>query len=477
MLYNLIKKEFLEHVLGFRFLVSCILCLGMVTTSVFILRGDYINRLRMYEVNMDSSEEQIRSENSLSRLSKHGVRVDARPGPMQIPVFGLEKDHRIALVTGKHFPEFEQDRSLNPIGEIFPVADMLFVVATILSLLAFVVSYDAVSGERENGTLRLLMSYAVPRDVVILGKWFGGYLSLITPFVMAAVIAALILLISPEVGFSMDDWVSYLLVVVVSLLLLAAVFSVGLFVSTLCREGSTSIAVLIFLWVTGILIVPNNSPFIASVFVQTASPTEIENEVRSDRIAFTNQQHRTVYAPAQEDFTKRLHNAKSAEEKKEISEERDQFKRELIADIAKEEMEREGRIRKPHDKVLMSQIGLSQGLSRFSPVANFVYAATDIATTGMQCHFDYRDALENYSQDFRTYINDNWKKGSGGGLGKKKEEKKEFDAAGMPKFNYTPPSIEERLSNSLLDIGSLAGCTILFFLAAFITFIRKDLLG
>ena len=38
MLIELIKKEFLEHVMGFRFMVSCVLCMGMVIGLLVLFR-------------------------------------------------------------------------------------------------------------------------------------------------------------------------------------------------------------------------------------------------------------------------------------------------------------------------------------------------------------------------------------------------------------------------------------------------------
>ena len=42
-------------------------------------------------------------------------------------------------------------------------------------LLAIVFGYDAICGEKERGTLRLMLSCSVPRDTVLLAKWIGGF--------------------------------------------------------------------------------------------------------------------------------------------------------------------------------------------------------------------------------------------------------------------------------------------------------------
>ena len=54
------------------------------------------------------------------------------------------------------------------------IADLVFIIGVFLSLMVFLLSYDSISGEREEGTLRLVFSYNVPRDTFLLGKYIGG---------------------------------------------------------------------------------------------------------------------------------------------------------------------------------------------------------------------------------------------------------------------------------------------------------------
>ena len=56
--------------------------------------------------------------------------------------------------------------------------DFTTVVAILLSFLAIVLGYDAICGERERGTLQLLLANSVPRSTVVLGKLIGGLLSM-----------------------------------------------------------------------------------------------------------------------------------------------------------------------------------------------------------------------------------------------------------------------------------------------------------
>ena len=48
MLRTLIKKEFLNHLLSFRFQVSALICLLLMILSVVVLRGEFIDRAKTY---------------------------------------------------------------------------------------------------------------------------------------------------------------------------------------------------------------------------------------------------------------------------------------------------------------------------------------------------------------------------------------------------------------------------------------------
>ena len=63
-----------------------------------------------------------------------------------------------------------------PLLATFRLLDLEFVFSVVLSLFAVVFAYDAVSGEKESGTLRLVFSNPVPRHLFILGKMAGAFL-------------------------------------------------------------------------------------------------------------------------------------------------------------------------------------------------------------------------------------------------------------------------------------------------------------
>ena len=69
------------------------------------------------------------------------------------------------------------------------------------------------------------MSYSLPRDLLLLGKWVGGYLPLITPLVVAFVIGLLIMILFAGVEVGFDHTLAILALLGMALLYLAAIYS------------------------------------------------------------------------------------------------------------------------------------------------------------------------------------------------------------------------------------------------------------
>jgi len=76
-----------------------------------------------------------------------------------------------------------------------------FVVGTLVPLIALVVAYNAVIGERESGSLKLLLSLPHSRADVVFGKVAGRSAALSTAIIVGFVLPAIILAVGP---FTLD---------------------------------------------------------------------------------------------------------------------------------------------------------------------------------------------------------------------------------------------------------------------------------
>jgi ABC-type transport system involved in multi-copper enzyme maturation permease subunit len=137
-----------------------------------------------------------------------------------------------------------------------PPLDWTFALCVLLPLAAFLLGYDAVCGEREEGTLQLLLSYPVARWKVLAGKLLALWSCLAAPFLAGALLSLLLARTPSGIPLQGADLARAGLVALLGLWAIGLFVLVTLLVSTLSREASSSLSVLAWLWVLGVVVVP-----------------------------------------------------------------------------------------------------------------------------------------------------------------------------------------------------------------------------
>ncbi|MDP3003029.1 MAG: ABC transporter permease subunit, partial [Bacteroidales bacterium] len=93
----------------------------------------------------------------------------------------------------------------------FVSMDFINILAIIISLIGVILSYDIFSREKEDGTLKLLLSNRIKRSDFFLGKAGGILLTFIPLLLVCYILVFIILWISPSVSLSADDYARILL--------------------------------------------------------------------------------------------------------------------------------------------------------------------------------------------------------------------------------------------------------------------------
>lgn len=264
MLKTLVAKEMLNNLLNLRFALAYFLCTFLLVGSASIMLSEYLAHKDVYEVNKNAHERRLSKQNHMWGYLWHNKMVLREPALTRIFALGGEKDaDQKAAVAPEFSPCFHGDFKRNPISNLFPSVDMVFIVGVIIGLLIFVLTYDSVAGEREQGTLKLLLAGPVPRDQVILAKWLGGFASLVIPLVTAWLIVCLVLVFAGGITVSAGEWARIFLILLVMGLYVATVFSLSLMVSLLFRHSGAAVLALLLVWVVLIVAVPASSASIA----------------------------------------------------------------------------------------------------------------------------------------------------------------------------------------------------------------------
>lgn len=280
MIWKIAKKEFLLNLMTFKFAVGTTLCLVLVAVFVPILGKAYQERLKVYNENVTYNEAEL---NKVVVYKNITPTVYRRPSVLAVFSEGLSKQlGNSATIEYNEVPELS-GAAANHYLSIFSVFDVSLIFKIIISVLALLLAYDTISGERERGTLRLLLSNNAARHEVLIGKLLAGLLVLIVTVTIAFILGLVILLCLPMVDFTGSDWIRIGLMYIASLVFIATMYNLGLLFSSLARRSAISLVLALFLWIIFLVVIPNASVYVATQVRSIEPEDKLNDQIASLR--------------------------------------------------------------------------------------------------------------------------------------------------------------------------------------------------
>ena len=123
----------------------------------------------------------------------------------------------------------------------------------LIPMIAMLLSYDALIGEIERGTMALLLSYPVSRVQILAGK-FIGHIIILTLATAAGYGLAGIALQLANGGIDIAAWKPFALLIAASVVLGAAFLAMGYVISAKVKEHGTAAGVAIGVWLFFVVI-------------------------------------------------------------------------------------------------------------------------------------------------------------------------------------------------------------------------------
>lgn len=493
MLWTIVRKEITANILSFRFLMGLLIYFSLIVTNLFVLTRGYEDRLQSYRTAIRENENKISQVQRYSQFGlTHLLKCDRSPKLLSIFNEGVDKrkGNTVTVAHGYVPAVAEQHGSDNPYLNIFSSIDFTVICQVVMSLLALLFAYDAISREKEAGTLRLALSGAVSRPTLLLGKYIAGMVSISLPLIASFVAGLLVIQFSPYVSFSSSDWGRILLIFLVSMLYVSLFFLIGLFLSTRTDRPSITLMFSMCVWVLFVLIVPN----LTVLLVEHASPTQSEESYKEQARDQWKQyeaevkdylENRSVEKPLDRasfggvgvnsgvnDYDSGETVSVSGfrgEEGVPFAQECYGFKENLRAQYA----DRIWQIRKTYlDKNPNRQSLLALNISRISPAAVYYNAAAILAETDLGSFWRFMEQTRQYRREWLDYMRDEEIFSARRWFTTEFEES--FDLSRIPKFKEQSEGIGSSLQRATLDIMILAVLNVLFFMGAFISFLRYD---
>ncbi len=510
MLRESIRKELYQNLLTTRFVTCVALSLLLIVIGSLVGSKEYRDRLEEHG-GLVAAEAAKRAD---VRVYSHIKPVLSRePSPLLLFSKGYA-DRLGTTVTVSHsrVPFLATGGGLdNETLALFPTFDLIEVVRYVLGLLALLLSFDAIAGERETGTLKLVLSNSVSRTGIALAKYLGGLTSLLFPLILGFLVALLLLNIYSPVGLMGQEWFRAASILLCSALYLSAMLLVGLCISALTRNSSTALMLVMLIWLTFVLIVPNLSVFMASEAIELESTrsmglkvASLENEadelisVHKEKMPDSSPMGELTIYGDEEEVLVRL----GRPERYEWLTDYYSFANRTAlryADLIWD-------VRRNYLYNLSRQASLAYGVSQMSPSFLLDTIAQNLAGSSLKDYEDFMDAARNYRSDVVSYIEERngfssrrWftddppdqeplvldpesfdrnnmdMERAWGMLAAAKEDKgRRLNLSDMPRFHHYQADVSEAAGRSLNSILMLLGVNVLLSGFYFWAFSRYD---
>jgi ABC-type transport system involved in multi-copper enzyme maturation permease subunit len=467
MVGTLARKEFLEKLLTLRFFLAALMCVGVLPGLVLVRSWEYRARAQTYPKTVGEYRKRVAElpREFTWATFQHPV---ARPlNPMSILVEPVDlRDGGEVEILWNRVPNYLRSDKSNPLPVLFPGFDLLSFVTVVMSLLAVVFAFDSVCGEKEGGTLKLMMSHAVSRGTVLAGKWLGGMAALLLPFFVGSILTALVLLVTVSGQLAAGHWVELAAIGLVSVLFISVAFTGGLLVSALTAHAATSAALLLLLWALSFLVYPNLAPKAAGWL----SPAPSKKEYAEEEDRYREPAYKEMQA-LDEEFDAKWEPVRNDPamkndywiRKREIARRRVVLVNQVL-----------GGFHEAVSRKVEKQVGVTAAVLRALPLGSYALAFDELAGTGAGERAKFLTAVGRYQGAFFAYFSNR----SVEMMQRRKDEglsdMPRYSAGDFPLFAYQETTWVERLSHSLLDVVLLAAWNVVLFLAAYARFLRYD---
>jgi ABC-type transport system involved in multi-copper enzyme maturation permease subunit len=486
MIRHFIYKEIVESMSGPKFLITLAICTALIIISVYSGYLLYEEESRWHATALSENQKALINAGSYGALKTNGAKAIREPSRMSIFIKGVDSTIGKAAKVGEEPDIVLRDSrfGLNPVFAIFGELDLAFIVKMILSLFALLFSYNAISGERELGTLKQVFSNSVSKVSYIIGKTIGGLVTLLVPFIVPLLLSLLMLMLFFNVSFTGEEWARIGLMALVFFLYLAVFFMAGMMMSALTRNSFVSFLLCLFIWVMSVAIIPKAAVEAAGQISPAPSIDAIEAQRASLR--------RDYYKRVKEITTKKVNEliaANKIDDRDAYREARESAEKEAREPIvaAEESMLRE------YERMQVQLLNTAITLARFSPTACVTFASNRISGTDANLRESFLRSLRRYRDQFNNYadekIKENPDKASSGVSSSLSVDEDEtgrridfsmrvpeftLNLAGMPKFDIEKEGLAESATAVLPDFAVLALLLIVAFAATFAAFLRYD---
>jgi ABC-type transport system involved in multi-copper enzyme maturation permease subunit len=476
-------KEFRELLYNPRFLLVFAAAAVLICLSVFNGYVVYKSEIGVAEETEAQFRDELADEQSYRFLTGQAFRIPNKLSIFDLGISGVL--NRQAYIFGSSSRQMTDNRyESDPVLATFGELDLAFTVISVLSLFAILFSFNSISGERQAGTLRLLLAGSTRRTSVIIAKFIGGFLPLALVFILPFLVSLAGLLTLTNLRLTTDEWIKLALLALAFLLYLLVFHSLGIAASALSRNSFVSFMLCLLFWVLSVAIIPKGAVNTAAFI----SPSMNEFEFNRQLLELQRDSYNLFTRALARRFKEQP--VKMADMRYKFREYNEAARKEMDEEFDKrqEELQREFVLQR---RRLLST---AMSLSRISPASSLTFIAHGITDTGPGMLERFEDELKKYSAALDKYRTEQYEAKKEEEERRREAERYDFvpdangfirldikeaprvslDLSDMPRFECTPLPLTATAQDTLVDLTVLAFYVILFFATAYVAFLRYD---
>jgi ABC-type transport system involved in multi-copper enzyme maturation permease subunit len=428
--------------------VSIIVASGVVSIHDFKQRTEYCQSLEL------EHQRKLQEARTYTQVS---ARLILKPTALSLVSEGIgERFGLAAKIPGRSGPiEVFGRTNANAFLSAFQSLDLAHIIGLLLTLLALLFTYDAISGEREEGTLQLSLAGSLPRYKLVLGEYLGALLSLVLPLLGCFLVWLVLVRVYGGIVFESADWWRVSLVFLASTLVVSLFALLGLLISCSTRQSSTSIMLCLFLWIFVSGLYPDLSSWTATGLysITSSAAEELGPEPPADIQYPSKAEIRDRMKLPPEQFM-----AKAREQERQVQAKAKQILTGLEAEKDTEFNQ------------MTNQAGFVQRYQTLSPVSAYIQLASILSGTDLGGYVRFRREARRLDRELAQWQEEMMQRYPQTGSAYSES----VDLSGLPQASYRPEALTESVSRALLPVLVILGFHVIGFFVTLLLFNRYD---
>ncbi len=218
------------------------------------------------------------------RMAHYGNFAFRSKAPLSVFDFGMESFFGNSIYLEAHkqnttnFSEAGFSTGMLRFGEI----SIAMILQVLLPLLIFFLGFSSIASERENGTLKILLSQGLSWKQLILGKSYGLIGVVMTIFIPVMITISLIWITIQGENITVEETLRLLLIIISYFVYLSIFCVIAVLISAISKTSKTALTSLIGLWLMLTIVLPRATQALGKAIYSTPSKVKFESDIDAD---------------------------------------------------------------------------------------------------------------------------------------------------------------------------------------------------